>query len=369
MPELPYASTPRAIQQRSVTRPEAVHASPWVASVLHALTVDERAAVSLYRTMRNHPARDDDHLGEYLRLTRVDLMVTGRCQLRCSWCWGPEHSSATEGVLRWKQLLLQLALDGVTDVVFSGGEPLLYPGLPELLEFAHDGLGLRVTLSTNGIDHGRLAATLDHVNDVGIPLDGSTAEMNDRMRSRSEHNGAWEKAIEAMARVQEFADAMRRDTVVTVRTVISKKNATDIARIPKVLAARGIDTRRKRFRMKLYRLTPLGPHVGSIDLDDWGIAAPAFEQTVHDVIRENPAVAITAQGFEAFNDKYFKVDPTGEAVGTHLEMGGDPVDVPYGNIFADYPGTMEAFYRHQIAIRPLQAMVETIRLARQGTHR
>lgn len=118
--------------------------------------------------------------------TATDLRVslTDRCNLRCSYCmppeglpWLPAPTVLTDDeVVR----LLRVAIErlGVTEVRFTGGEPLLRPGLTSIVSAAA-ALTPRPTLSltTNAIGLDRLAAPLreaglDRVNVSLDTLDG-----------------------------------------------------------------------------------------------------------------------------------------------------------------------------------------------------
>src|SRR5262245_36891574 len=108
----------------------------------------------------------------------VDLRVslTDRCNLRCSYCmppeglpWLPSAEILTDDeIIR----LISIAVTrlGITEVRFTGGEPLLRPGLAKIIS-ASSALRPRpqLSLTTNGIGLDRLAgplreAGLDRVN-------------------------------------------------------------------------------------------------------------------------------------------------------------------------------------------------------------
>ncbi|MBX6354445.1 MAG: GTP 3',8-cyclase MoaA [Micromonosporaceae bacterium] len=108
--------------------------------------------------------------------TDLRVSLTDRCNLRCSYCmppeglpWLPSAEILTDDeVIR----LVRIAVEqlGITEVRFTGGEPLLRPGLAKIVAAAAQ-LSPRPTLSvtTNGIGLERLAeplraAGLDRVN-------------------------------------------------------------------------------------------------------------------------------------------------------------------------------------------------------------
>lgn len=70
------------------------------------------------------------------------LEITNRCNLQCSHCYansGP-HEPESHGmqVADWLQLLNDAHALGCRKVQFIGGEPLLYPGLPDLIRRARN---------------------------------------------------------------------------------------------------------------------------------------------------------------------------------------------------------------------------------------
>jgi cyclic pyranopterin phosphate synthase len=108
--------------------------------------------------------------------TDLRVSLTDRCNLRCTYCMPPEGLPwlPTADVLTDDEVvrLVRVAVErlGVTEVRFTGGEPLLRPGLTGIVA-ASAAMDPRPTLSltTNGIGLQRLArplaeAGLDRVN-------------------------------------------------------------------------------------------------------------------------------------------------------------------------------------------------------------
>lgn len=117
--------------------------------------------------------------------TDLRVSLTDRCNLRCTYCmpaeglaWLPKPSLLTDTeVVRLVRIAVELL--GVTEVRFTGGEPLLRPGLVGIVAAAAE---LRprpqLSLTTNGIGLARVArqlraAGLDRVN---VSLDALSAE-------------------------------------------------------------------------------------------------------------------------------------------------------------------------------------------------
>jgi len=106
---------------------------------------------------------------------------------------------------------------GLKNIRFSGGEPLLYPGLKRLVEMCH---GIkRIAISSNGsfplekyielIDAG--------VNDLSISLDGCCSMVGDTM---SGVKGSWDKVVN---NIRELS----RRVYLTVGMVFTEENVDD----------------------------------------------------------------------------------------------------------------------------------------------
>ena len=116
-------------------------------------------------------------------LPAIQIHPTRRCNLRCLHCYsdsGPEVSEELDA-----ELVLRVIADaaelGYRVLSISGGEPLLYEPLPDVLRAAHEH-GLITTVTTNGmlLDRRRLAMLEPDADLVAISLDGlpeSHAEM------------------------------------------------------------------------------------------------------------------------------------------------------------------------------------------------
>ncbi|MER5769933.1 GTP 3',8-cyclase MoaA [Streptomyces sp. NPDC001985] len=129
--------------------------------------------------------------------TDLRVSLTDRCNLRCTYCM-PEEG------LQWlakpdlldddeivRLIRIAVTLLGVTEVRFTGGEPLLRPGLVGIVErCARLGPRPRMSLTTNGIGLQRTAgalraAGLDRVN---VSLDTLRPEVFRKLTRRDRHH-------------------------------------------------------------------------------------------------------------------------------------------------------------------------------------
>ncbi|MEN3304604.1 MAG: 3,8-cyclase [Micromonosporaceae bacterium] len=112
--------------------------------------------------------------------TDLRVSLTDRCNLRCTYCmppeglpWLPHRDVLTDDEIN-RLIRIAVTVLGVTDVRFTGGEPLLRPGLAGIVAQAA-ALTPRPTLSltTNGIGLDRLAGPLQRagLDRLNVSLD------------------------------------------------------------------------------------------------------------------------------------------------------------------------------------------------------
>lgn len=125
----------------------------------------------------------------------LQIHPTRLCNLRCRHCYsssGPEEKGGLEPHLL-RSVLDDAQTEGYTVTGFSGGEPLLYKPLPEILEHAGT-LGFFRTVTSNGmlLDERRLELLAGRVELLAISLDG-IPESHNQVRGH-------ERAFETMVR-------------------------------------------------------------------------------------------------------------------------------------------------------------------------
>jgi 12,18-didecarboxysiroheme deacetylase len=131
--------------------------------------------------------------------------ITKRCNLKCLHCYAQATATAAPDELSHEEgldLLRDLKDFGVPVVLFSGGEPLMRPGLYDLVAKTV-ALGMRAVISTNGtlIDRDTAWRLKDlGLSYVGISLDG-TAAIHDKFRGQP---GSFAAAMKGVANCQEM---------------------------------------------------------------------------------------------------------------------------------------------------------------------
>jgi radical SAM protein with 4Fe4S-binding SPASM domain len=147
--------------------------------------------------------------------------VSRTCNLRCMHCYSDSEARRYPNELTFeegKALLDDLAAFGVPAVLLSGGEPLARRDIYELAAYGR-GLGLRLTLSTNGTLIDRAAAR--RIRDlgfsyVGISIDGIGAT-NDLFRGV---RGAFGRAVRGIRNCKEVGQKVGLRLTLTPSTVV-----------------------------------------------------------------------------------------------------------------------------------------------------
>jgi radical SAM protein with 4Fe4S-binding SPASM domain len=179
------------------------------------------------------------------------LEITRRCNLACRHCGsdcGREAMDAELSTDEWLAFLDRVAGEFRAKDVFlvlTGGEPLLHPALPRLLERARSH-GFPVGLVTNGwlLDERRVEALVRHgVASVTVSLDG-TRENHDWLRGVP---GSFDRALEGIR-------LLAREPIrfLDVVTCVSPRNLGELAAVLALLEDAGVG------RWRIFSIFPKG---------------------------------------------------------------------------------------------------------------
>ena len=97
-----------------------------------------------------------DKYGRNIDYARISL--TDKCNLRCVYCM-PEDKVYENNLINnnlsfndYKFIINALAQVGISKIKFTGGEPLLYPHLIDLIKYTYNECNIEdISISTNGI--------------------------------------------------------------------------------------------------------------------------------------------------------------------------------------------------------------------------
>jgi radical SAM protein with 4Fe4S-binding SPASM domain len=133
---------------------------------------------------------------------RMDLALTYRCNNQCSHCYNARPRNFPEmDVKTWNRVIDKVWSLRIPHIVFTGGEPTLFNGLPELVAYAEK-KGLITGLNTNGrrlsdktFLKSLVDAGLDHVQ---ITFESHDPHVHDMMVAAE---GAWEETVAGLKNV------------------------------------------------------------------------------------------------------------------------------------------------------------------------
>jgi radical SAM protein with 4Fe4S-binding SPASM domain len=170
--------------------------------------------------------------------------LTWRCNLRCIHCVvsAGEREGNEPTTRELKGIAWQLARAGLQSVTYSGGEPLSRPDFFEVAEHVAE-LGLSAQMATNGLlITEEVAMRLRRLNiATQITLNGATAPIHDAFTGV---RGSWDKSIRAIQLL------IAAGVPVTIATIATKRNATDVPAIIDLAAGLGVT---------VFRLIPFVP--------------------------------------------------------------------------------------------------------------
>lgn len=161
-------------------------------------------------------------------LVSLQINLLNKCTSRCVYCRKYEWPNVSIDFTRLKEVLQYLKHnEGLQTVVFSGGDPLLYEHLVELLSFCKN-LGLKVSLITTLLTGNmeKLNAIATYADRISVSMDAKNAE--DYMKLRGV-NG-FDLAVKNIKYVNDIRNSLGLQ-VIRFSTTVSLANVTDMLAI------------------------------------------------------------------------------------------------------------------------------------------
>lgn len=206
------------------------------------------AGLQLAKETFNWRRPDRGRSGQPDKLRQVSLRITDMCNLRCHTCgqWGDNGYLLGQSLkeLKQREVPVEKYKSFVDDILKQGwsplwyiwgGEPMMYPGLLELLHYISD-RKMPITMVTNGTN---VAERVDDIMDtckiVWLSIDGPDAEIHNEQRPgvspKTDNFKAVKAALETLS-----AEKKRRKSVfpfVVPISVIARYNIDYLADIYK----------------------------------------------------------------------------------------------------------------------------------------
>ena len=161
----------------------------------------------------------------------VDVELTARCNLRCTYCYffdNPEVTYRDLPTESWLRFFEECGRLGVMNLTLAGGEPFIRSDLPALIEGIVANR-MRFSFLSNGTlindEIAALLADTGRCNYVQVSIDGSCPEVHDSCRGP----GTFVKAVEGIQTLQ------RHGVPVGVRVTIHRHNVHDLPNVARFL--------------------------------------------------------------------------------------------------------------------------------------
>jgi SynChlorMet cassette radical SAM/SPASM protein ScmE len=163
----------------------------------------------------------------------VEISITGRCNLKCQYCFYADEMAALSDLPteRWLAFFEEMGDLAVRQVTLSGGEAFTRPDLFELIDSLIANK-MRYSILTNGtliteetlvaFDEGKRRLRLDSIQ---VSIDGSCAEVHNKSRPPK----SFDRALRGLRLLKEAGFP------VTVRVTINRHNVDDLPNIAQLL--------------------------------------------------------------------------------------------------------------------------------------
>lgn len=159
---------------------------------------------------------------------KINLHVLEACNFKCRQCFskfGTEKLLPMEG---WKKIVDNcIAGADVDEFNIAGGEPILYPGLAELVEYIRS-KGIKVSLITNGslMDEEWIKNYARLYETIGFSVDSLDDETNKKI-GRCDRNGKTipaSRIVKLCGMIRKYAPGCR----IKINTVVSALNKDEV---------------------------------------------------------------------------------------------------------------------------------------------
>ncbi len=171
----------------------------------------------------------------------VSFTVTNACNLRCRMCgqWSEEGyvynrikaPAAPMKLADWKRLVDEIAPYNIKFLLVRGGEPFLFPGIIELLEYINS-KGIFISVDTNGTVLKKYAADIVRIGNMHITfsVDGPE-EIHDAVRGKK---GCYQEIKENIALLNDLEKNSDHKISKSICFTISKYSYKGLGQMPDV---------------------------------------------------------------------------------------------------------------------------------------
>lgn len=161
-----------------------------------------------------------------MKIENVDWQITSLCNRKCNYCFGPTKNRDLN-LSNIYRVIDQLVELGTKQLGITGGEPLVYPYISKVIEYANN-VGLKIYLSTNCDFYFKYSELIkQNVSIIGIPIDGANEQTHDFHRGK----GSFCNITNALNDIIESSSNIK----IKLGTVVTKQNKNELLEIEKYI--------------------------------------------------------------------------------------------------------------------------------------
>lgn len=235
--------------------------------------------------------------------------ITNKCNENCKFCYRKIcNDNSFEQNKKIFDNLSQIKVDKIT---FSGGEPLLYENLFELVDYIKSKKpDVKLSLTTNGqiIDDIMLAKIIKKFDWVTFSIDSSDANINEEIGRGKNH----------LITIEKLLVKCNNKIKIKINTVANRYNLNDLENIYNIFSKFEVD-RWKIFRF--YSLRKGQENEKRFNIED--NESKLIEKYVISKVQENPNIKIHYNDLNEFTTSYFNIYPDGSIENSNDENIGN----------------------------------------------
>lgn len=159
----------------------------------------------------------------------IHIYITRKCNLECLHCFTNSHPKLEHELeaVEWEKIAADIGQIGVRTVHIEGGEPLIYPGINDVIKSLADNKVKDILMVTNGLSASeeKLKSLMNSgLNRIAVSLDSIEESVHNELRGNS-----FKYAKKAILTAIKLGMKTRVSSVLTQKTVYGLKDLIDFA--------------------------------------------------------------------------------------------------------------------------------------------
>ena len=273
----------------------------------------------------------------------ADIYATERCYEHCVFCSGRKGQEDVS-LKNFKTYVNNWINYGTTHINITGGEPLLHPQLPELVNYAYS-KGMDVALFTSGtfLNNENLKELAPSLKWLAVSIDGDQRGDSTVGRTKEHHNNAIKALSEARSNYSNLK--------IRVASVVTILNTESLFRLGDELIDNGIFP-------DLWRLKQVIPvRKAQVNWETLKIKDSLYNSFIRELINlHGKLITIKANPWSSKSGDLIVTYPSGESGVTIIsEDGNNSKIIMLGNIFIDFNQVLHSW---EITVGPERASTD-----------